>query len=170
MRHAVALCLAVCIGPIACGQDSQLYRVNIGNTVVLNALSSTQVQTHPLIPGNLNFFDSNWFVAVNSSAGASVTFEAAPFTNSTHNSYQRDVQLRLRRLRNIRGAGWAYDDRVDRTRIANGNNRAVVTMSTTRAGGANVSIRVRFFTGSDPQGTLAAGNYLTTVVGTITAN
>ena len=170
MRRAVALCLAVCISPIAFGQDSQLYRVSIGSSVVINALSPTQVRTHPMTAGNVQFFDSRWFVNVNSPAGASVTFEADPFTNSAHTTYQRDVQLRLRRLRNIRGAAWGFDDRVDRTRIASGNNRAVVTMSTDSAGAANVSIRVRFITGADPQGTLAAGNYLTTVVGTIAAN
>ena len=175
-RPAFAILIALGISPNACGQDARVYRVAIPNGLTLNALSSTQTSTHPLTATNLNFFNSNWFVNANNGAGANATFTAGPFVNLSDSSFRRDVHLRLRALDNnsiisqIFGIQWPwqYETRNDRTRYASGDNTARVSLNSTFAGSAQVSIRVRFITGDVDS--LAAGTYQTTVVGTITAN
>ena len=152
------------------GQTSQHYQLNIDPNTVLTCLSADQFQTHPSVEGNLDFFDSEWYMESNSSAGASVTFSAGPFINEDNPAYMRDSQMRLRRLRNRGAATWAFEDQVERTRYSNGKMNAVVKMSCTSAGRAFVGMRVRFFTETNPTARLPAGNYVTTVVGTISAN
>lgn len=150
--------------------QSQSYQLSINPQATLMSLSSDQFQNHPSVEGNLNFFDSEWYMESNTGAGASVTFAAGPFINQSNPAFVRDCQMRLRRLRNQGAATWAFDDRIERTRYSNGKNIAFTTMSSTGAGAATVSMRVRFFTETNPSGTLAAGSYVSTVTGTISAN
>lgn len=165
----VALIFVLASGNVN-GQTSQQYQLNIDPSTVLSCLSADQFQTHPGVAGNLDFFDSEWYLESNTPAGASVTFSAGPFVNQDNSAYMRDAQMRLRRLRNQGAATWAFDDQASRTRYANGNMDAVVRMSCTSAGRALVGMRVRFFTETNPAATLPAGSYVTTVVGTISAN
>ncbi|MFY9256034.1 MAG: hypothetical protein WAO83_21450 [Fuerstiella sp.] len=151
-------------------QTSQLFQVSIDPEATILSLSGDQFQNHPGVEGNLNFFESDWFVESNTSAGASVTFSAGPFVNQGNPAYRRDTSLRLRNLRNRPGASWAFDNQADRTRYSNGKLSAVVTMSSAGAGTARVGMRVRFLTELNPAGTLPAGSYVTTVTGTISAN
>ncbi len=163
-------CIAICCSSSAFAQTSQLYQVSINPQATIMSLSGDQFQNHSGAEGNLDFFASDWFVESNTSAGASATFTAGPFTNQSNSAYRRDVNLRLRNLRNTAGASWVFDNQADRTRYENGKTAAVVTMSSTGPGAATVGMRVRFITGLNPAGTLPGGSYVTTVTGTISAN
>lgn len=148
----------------------RVYSVTIPPVASIQALSPAQSMTHPMTRSNLSFFDSQWTLTCNTPGGATARFSAPVFENENDPGFQRDVQLRIQSLSAASGSGWAFTDRTDRSRYQSGNTTAIVSMASTNAGSATVNLRVRFLTENNPVDRLPAGNYSTTVVGTITAN
>ena len=155
--------------PVTFGQ-LRAYSLSVPPIASIQSQSSPQTLEHPLVRGNLNFFDSRWNVTCNMASGATVRFAAQTFQHESDVSRQRDVQLRIQSFSAATSAGWSLTNRTDRSRHSTGKSTAMVSMASDSPGAATVNLRVRFITGSNPAERLPAGQYSTIVVGTITAN
>ncbi|MBL8827907.1 MAG: hypothetical protein JNM18_13100 [Planctomycetaceae bacterium] len=88
--------------------------------------------------------------------------------NTTDNSFKRDAQIGLSLASNTGPASWTITQATDATDYGNNDGVATVQATSNGVGRANFNLAVTFVT--DTFGTFAAGNYETTVTGTVTAN
>lgn len=125
--------------------------------------------THDLSGNAQTFAPQDWNVRGNTARGVTVTFQTAtPFINTANRNFKRDARLSLAYANTVGPASWVVTSRADETNFATGKNMAVVSARSNHAGMATMKLTVTFLTGDTSS--LLAGNYTTTVTGTIAAN
>jgi hypothetical protein len=90
-----------------------------------------------------------------------------PFVNSTDNTFKRNAKLDLAVGSTAGPAAWTVGVATDTTNYAGDDGIAQVTASSNGVGRASMNLTVSFIGGEF--GDFAAGDYLTTVTGTIAA-
>lgn len=148
--------------------DDQLFTVEVPVVLTMTAPADAEI-THDTTNANQAFPAGTWTVECNGVDGATATFATATvFTHTTDNAYKRDVKLSLALGTADTGSGWAVTTPTDQTDRANTDPVAQVVAASTAAGNATLNLTVEFVDNS--YSTLAAGDYTTTVTGTLTAN
>ncbi len=148
--------------------DNQNFTVSVPERLAITA-PSAQTITHDETDDPQAFTAQSWLVEGNAINGVSVTFATATaFQNTTDISIERNVQLDLA-LGSVAGpATWSIDTATDTTDYSTSDGIAQVAASSDGAGTANLLVTVTFIT--ETFGLFAAGDYTTTVTGTVTAN
>lgn len=147
---------------------SQTYTVTVPTSIQISAPADATA-THDESDNDLAFSPAAWTVSGNASAGVGVSFATATaFVHTVDSSFKRDAQLDLAVGTTEGPASWSVSTASDVTDYANSNEIATVTASSDGVGLANFDLTVTFIT--DTFGTFAAGDYSTTVTGTVTAN
>ncbi len=147
---------------------SQNYSVIVPPSISIVA-PSNQVITHDLTDNNQTFPLQTWTVKGNLANGLNVSFATThAFTHSSDANSKRNAQLGLA-LASSQGAGrWTITKATDATNFASGDELAEVTAVSDGVGRANFNLSVTFVT--EEIGLFAAGDYSTTIVGTVSAN
>ena len=144
----------------------QTFQVVVPTRVSASTPSSAGL-TFDLAETNKVFPVQTWTVHGNAVAGVNVSFAAQSFINTSRPSVQRDAELQLE-IGDSHGPGaWA----VQVNRSASNFHYdipAVVTAQSTGLGRANLKLSVAFL--SDSQDMLASGDFIATVVGTVSGN
>jgi len=105
----------------------------------------------------------------NSNAGVNVSFATAnPFIHTTLPTFKRDAKLNLAVGTTQGPATWTVGVAQDQTNYLLNDGIAAVTATSTGVGRANLNLSVTFVT--EEFGVFAAGDYSTTVTGTVAAN
>ena len=159
-----------CLPSMASGQTtgSQTFKVVVPQSISIVAPSETSL-THDQTDSPQVFPVQTWLVKGNVSAGVNVKFIAAqPFTHTTDAASKRDVKLDLSVGAKQGPATWTVDVASDMTNHEASDQDAQVVASSNGVGRANLNLAVSFIGGEF--GVFAAGDYVTTVVGTIAAN
>jgi len=128
------------------------------------------IKVHDNTETDQQFGVQQWDVNCNSRRGATVDFQTLiAFRNGIlFPRSRRDARLDISLARSDARARWRITTATDETDYVNGDERATVSARSRRAGDATFNLNVTFIT--DDFSTLQAGNYITFVVGTITAN
>ncbi len=124
---------------------------------------------HDETNGDQVFRPQRWWVVSGRRRGATVTFATdQAFTHVQDASYKRDAHLDLRIGSSSRSARWRVTVASDQTNHATSDENAIVQAECDRAGWARLDLTVTFVT--DDQDSLAQGDYILNVTGTVTAN
>ena len=102
------------------------------------------------------------------SGGYTAQWTCEPFVHSTKSTLKVDARLAIRVIGSDGFANWTAALPGDQTDYASGDSNAAVAAESFAVGDGQVGLTVTFL--SNDYSTLAAGDYSTTVVGTITAN
>lgn len=177
---AFTLCAAMTCCSTSFGQtdtDTQEFTVTVPNVVDIAAPADRTIN-HPGNNNPLSFIPGgapidHWRVSCNTINGASVSIRTLQaFTHTVDSNYVRDAQLDMSlAYTDVDGVGspvWSLGVNSDITDYANLDGEAIVTASSSGPGRAQLALTVTFIT--DTYSTLLAGDYSTTVEGTITAN
>jgi len=166
-------CTAALIGfassdAMAQTSGSQTFKVIVPPSLSIVAPTSAVVITHNETDAPQAFPAQVWAVKGNMLNGVNVSFATAtPFVHSTNNTFQRNAKLDLA-LGTVQGtAAWVVGTASDVTNYVGNDGIAQVTASSNGVGRANFNLTVSFIT--EEYGLFAAGDYLTTVTGTIAA-
>jgi hypothetical protein len=148
--------------------DSQAFTVRVPQNISISAPSDVLIN-HDLTNADQAFGAQAWDVRGNTPSGVTVNFSVtSPFTNQTNNTFKRDARLSLVKGTTTGTANWTVTTATDQTNYTGSDNGATVTASSDGAGRANMLLTVTFVTGDI--GSVLAGDYVTTVTGTVTAN
>ncbi len=110
-----------------------------------------------------------WDISSNTSSGATVQFATEQsFHNLDDDSIRRDAQLNVSIVSQSRAGAWTVTKSEDATAHQIGEESASVQVRSALAGSAVIGLTVTFLQGNDLS--TPGGDYVTTVVGTITAN
>jgi len=102
-------------------------------------------------------------------AGVNVSFATGTaFVHTTDSTFKRDAQLGLAINSSTGPATWTVGAATDVTNYDASDEVATVTASSDGVGSANFDLDVTFIT--DTFGSFAAGDYETTVTGTVSSN
>lgn len=146
---------------------SQTFTVTVPQSISITAPSAA-VLTHDQTDAAQTFQPQTWVVRGNARNGVNVTFSTAqPFIHSEDNSFKRDARLTLALGTSQGPATWVLGTSTDTTDFGTGDGVATVTAGSNGVGRSNLSLTVAFLT--QDYGLVAAGNYVTTVTGTIAA-
>ena len=171
MRQFIRILAVVCSFAASSvgAQDSTDYTVVVPAAMSLEALRGPAVAVHPLTTANVVLTDSRWRARSSSPTGSTVVFQTDhSFWNQEDPAFKRDAIIRLTQLQGPPQGGWTINVAQDQTNYAGGDEVATVSMSSTAAGMQMVRMEVEFITGDLPS--LRTGDYLLTVIGTITQN
>ena len=148
-------------------QSTQSFKVVVPQSLSIVAPAAVTL-THNETDNPQAFPAQSWVVKGNVLAGVNVSFATAtPFVHSTDNTYKRNAKLDLA-LGTVQGpATWTVGTATDTTDYVANDGIAQVTASSNGVGRANFNLTVSFIT--EQYGVFAAGDYLTTVTGTIAA-
>ena len=147
---------------------SQGFTVVVPRSLTITAPSASTSLDHNLTATPQSFPAQMWAVRGNLRTGVVVNFTTmTPFVHTEDSNFKRNAKLDLA-VGSAQGpATWSVDKASDTTAFASGDNDAQVSVSSSGVGRADLNLTVSFLT--DDLGTLAEGNYATTVVGTIAA-
>lgn len=110
-----------------------------------------------------------WNISANSPAGATVQFVAEQsFHNLDEDVIRRDAQLNVSIVSQSSAAAWSVTQSQAVTAHQRGEESATVQVRSHQAGSAVIGLTVTFLPGEAPS--TPGGDYVTTVVGTITAH
>ena len=168
--NLLAIALIVSLSSVASAQTtgSQKYTVTVPTNISITAPVDATI-THDESDNDQAFPAQQWTVKGNTLAGVSVTFETdQAFTHTTDNSFKRDAKLDLSINTNSGPATWNISQASDQTDYDNSDEVASVQASSDGVGRATFDLAVSFLTGE--YGSFAAGDYETTVTGTVTSN
>jgi hypothetical protein len=168
LRSAIAAAL-VLSPSLAMAQTggSQGFTVIVPQSLKITAPSAVSI-THDQSDNPQEFPDQAWIVRGNVRNGVTVTFAtAAPFVNAVDSNFKRDAKLDLAVSSTQGPAAWQVDTASDTTDYAGNDNVAQVVASSNGVGRADLNLKVTFVT--EDFSLFAAGNYVTTVTGTIAA-
>ena len=148
-------------------QSSQVLKVVVPTSVSIVAPVAATI-THNETDAPQAFPSQVWTVKGNSLNGVNVSFATTtPFTHATDNTFKRNAKLDLAVGVTQGPAAWTVGVASDTTNYVNNDGVAQVTASSNGVGRANMNLTVSFIT--EEFGVFAAGDYLTTVTGTIAA-
>lgn len=167
VRSSVAL--ALLLGTTAWAQTaSQEFKVIVPESIGILAPGAVQV-THNQSDDPMGFPDQTWSVRGNSLRGVNVIFKVAtPFVHSTISTEKVDAKLDLSVVAMQGPATWTVTKATDKTNHLTNDLDATVEAKSNGVGRANMILKVSFL--SPEWGTYAAGDYVTTVVGTVALN
>jgi len=152
----------------AATSGSQVLTVIVPTNISIVAPTAATL-THDQTDNPQAFPTQNWVVRGNSNAGVNVSFATAnPFVHSTLPAFKRDAKLNLAVGTTQGPAAWTVGVAQDQTNYLLNDGIASVTATSTGVGRANLSLSVTFVT--EEFGVFAAGDYSTTVTGTVAAN
>ncbi|MCA9262048.1 MAG: hypothetical protein KDA61_22680 [Planctomycetales bacterium] len=168
-RISLALAFTLAMAASAHAQtDTQTFTMTVPATVTITAPSAATA-THDETDNDVAFSAQQWSVSGNGSAGVQVSFSTgSAFVNTTDGGYKRDVQLGVSVSATEGPATWTEDVASDTTDYGGGDEVATVVVSSDGVGNATVDLTVTFKTVN--YGTFLAGDYATTITGTITSN
>lgn len=163
-------CVAALSHPAANAQstDSQIFTVRVPQNISITAPSDLLIN-HDLSDADQAFAAQAWDVRGNTAAGVTVNFTVnTPFVHQTNNTFKRDAKLSLVKGTTSGPANWTVTSSTDQTNYAGSKNNATVTATSDGSGRANMLVSVSFITGD--VGSVLSGDYVTTVIGTVSAN
>lgn len=147
---------------------SQKYTVTVPTNISITAPADVAI-THDETDADQAFPAQQWTVKGNVLAGVSVSFSTGTaFTHTTDASFKRDAKLDLSVASNNGPGSWTVSQASDQTDYDNSDEVATVQAASDGVGRATFDLAVSFIT--EEFGTFAAGDYDTTVTGTVTAN
>ncbi len=147
---------------------SQKFTVTVPSAISITAPANTTL-THDESENNQPFPAQPWVVKGNSLAGVTVSLKTTqPFTHKVDPSSKRNAQIGLSVGSSVGAAAWTVTKATDVTDYATNKVEASVQASSNGFGRATLDVAVSFIT--DGFGTFAAGEYETTVTGTVTSN
>lgn len=158
---------------VLCGQglfaqstdtDSQVFTVVVGDAISITAPADVLIN-HNLTDNNQVFAEQPWNVFTSNPTGAAVTLDMGRFVLDTDSTFFRDASMALAMLSTDSTANWAVTTAAGTTA---GSGTASVAAGSTGPGSGQLGLTVTFI--ESDASTLAAGNYVATVVGTITNN
>lgn len=163
----VATLAAVPCAALAADPASQNFKVVVPDSISITAPAAVSI-THDQTDNPQAFPAQSWAVKGNLKGGVTVSFAtASPFVHSTDSSFKRNAKLNLA-LNNKQGpATWTVDVNQDQTDYVGNDPVAQVTANSNGVGRANFDLTVTFVT--EDFSLFAAGDYITTVTGTISA-
>ncbi|XZE53279.1 hypothetical protein SH139x_005014 [Planctomycetaceae bacterium SH139] len=171
IKHFVYSALFVIVANgslVAQTTDTQKFRVVVPANISISPPAEVEI-THDESESDQPFPQQQWLVKGNVLSGLSVSFATVtPFTHTTAPDFKRDARLNLAVAASLGPANWTVDQATDQTDYQASNLDAVVLASSDGVGRATFDLGVEFIT--DGFGSFAAGNYETTIVGTVTAN
>jgi hypothetical protein len=148
---------------------TMVYTVHVPPRMMIIAPSGIASVTHDGTEADQAFAAERWTVNQNSPAGAVVTFTTEyAFTSTLAPTLKRDARLDLALDSAQSASAWTVSIPTDQTNYASAAEVAKVQATSTAPGRAAFDLTVTFLTGDII--TLASGDYMTTVTGTITAN
>lgn len=146
---------------------TQTFTVVVPQSISITAPTAASL-THDESNNTLAFAPQAWVVRGNARNGVNVSFATATaFVNTSDSTFKRDAKLELGLGTTQGPATWAIGTASDTTDYTGGDQVAQVTASSNGVGRANLNLTVSFITGE--YGVFAAGDYVTTVTGTVTA-
>jgi hypothetical protein len=164
----VALSVVAPMSAMAQTSGTQNFTVNVPTSVSITAPAAASI-THDQTDNPQVFPTQAWVVKGNASTGLNVNFSTAqPFTHTVDNTFKRDCRLQLAVGTTQGPASWNVTTASDVSNYASGDNTALVAATSTGVGRANMNLTVSFIT--NEFGVFAAGDYTTTVTGTVAAN
>lgn len=149
--------------------DTQGFKVIVPASIDIVAPNDATI-THDETNNDQNFPAQGWLVKGNSPAGVSVSFSTTDTFKHTSGNFQRNAGLSLA-VDNTTTQGpavWTVGTATDQTNYASNDAVATVTASSNGIGRTMLQLTVRFIT--EEFGVFGAGDYNTTVTGTVTAN
>jgi hypothetical protein len=147
---------------------SQQLVVSVQEIVSITAPASASID-HDLTGNPQVFSPQDWLVRGNTARGVTVTFQTnGPFVNTANRNFRRDARLGLAFAGASGPAAWNVTIPADQSNFNTGKNTATVSARSNNPGSATMKLTVTFITGD--ASSLLAGNYVTTVTGTIAAN
>jgi hypothetical protein len=168
LAMALFAVVAVCARPATAQTSSQSFTLIAPPSISIVA-PSNQVITHDQSDKDQAFPVQSWSVKGNLDNGLNVSFmTSSAFTHTKNPNHKRNAQLGLA-LESTQGdAQWTVTKASATTDFATGNEKAAVTAVSNGVGRANFNLSVTFVT--EEFGLFAAGDYTTTIVGTVSAN
>ena len=171
MKKITSIAIAVVLLPASAAfaqTANQKFTVVVPSSISITAPSDVSIN-HDESDNDQSFPAQQWVVKGNTLAGVNVSFSTnQAFTHTTDNSFKRDAQLGLSLASNSGPATWSISQASDTTDYAGSDEVATVQASSDGVGSANFDLAVTFIT--DVFGSFAAGNYETTVTGTVSSN
>ncbi|MCU0713395.1 MAG: hypothetical protein MUC43_15145 [Pirellula sp.] len=167
LRSAIAAAF-VCSPSVMLAQTgSQGFSVSVPQSLSITAPTAVSL-THDQSDNPQAFPEQAWVVRGNVRTGVTVTFATAtPFVHTEDDTFKRNAKLELALGVRQGPATWRVDTLTDTTDFASNDNVAQVAASSNGVGRANLNLKVTFVT--EDFSLFAAGNYVTTVTGTIAA-
>jgi len=146
---------------------SQAYQVVVPSKVAITQPSDAIIE-HNETDADQDFPTQEWVITSSLLTGISVSFETeSAFTHTNEPSSKIDVQLNLDVASSNGPANWNVSDNEDSTNVAQSDENAKVSATSTGVGQAAFNLNVKLL--GDESG-VAAGNYEMSVVGTVVAN
>ena len=144
--------------------DSQQFTVVVGDAIDISAPAAVSIN-HNLADVDQPFSQQAWGVYTSNPTGAVVTMDMGRFIHSTDPTYFRDASMDLAVLSSDATAAWTVGTASDTT-VATGT--ASVGASSSGPGTGSLGLTVVFL--ETDASTLASGDYVSVVTGTITNN
>ena len=172
LRTSVSFALAIaatlfsstCLFAQATDTDTQQFTVVVGDAISITAPAGVSIN-HNMADVDQPFAQQAWNVYTSNSLGADVTLDMGRFFHTTDPSYFREGQLEVAVLSSDTTAGWTTGTASDDT-ISTGI--ASVDASSAGPGSGQLGVTVTFL--ETDASTLASGDYVAVVTGTITNN
>ena len=164
----VALVAFSTVDAFAQATASQTFTVRVPTNISITAPANILIN-HDETDNNQPFPQQGWVVKGNTLTGVTVSFATnQAFVHTTNATFKRNAKLDLALGATLGPATWNITQATDTTDYANNDGVASVQANSNGVGRANFNLAVTFIT--DGFGSFAAGDYVTTVTGTVTAN
>lgn len=170
IKLAIAALFVATTAGTAMGQTtaSQRYTVTVPSAISITAPANAAL-THDQSENDQPFPPQAWVVRGNSLAGVTATFSTTQaFRHTTEPTARRNAALNLGVNTSVGAASWTVTQPTDTTDFATNDGVATVQVTSNGFGRATMDLGVSFVT--DGFGTFPAGDYETTVTGTVTSN
>jgi hypothetical protein len=165
---AFAMLASVPCAALAATTGTQTFTVVVPESISIVAPNAVTI-THDKSDLAQKFPVQAWVVKGNIKKGVNVAFATAtPFVNTEDTSFKRDAKLELALNGKQGPASWTVEVPIDTSNYAGNKPGASVSAKSDGVGRANFDLTVSFIT--EDFNLFAAGDYTTTVTGTITAN
>ncbi len=146
---------------------SQTFTVVVPQNISITAPGAVTI-THDETDNNQSFAQQSWVVKGNIRNGVLVSFATgSAFVHTQDNTFQRNAKLDLAVGTTAGPATWTVTKATDQTDYATADGVASVEANSNGVGRAAFNLGVTFIT--EEFGLFAAGDYVTTVTGTVTA-
>lgn len=148
--------------------DRQTFLVSVPARLKIVAPAIDPVEQGEPVDGVIRFERQVWQVGANTHAGAVIVFQTeGAFQFVGDPTVQRDARLDLSVVSHQGPGQWIVTRASDATNYRQGADQAQVAVRSNQSGSAEIGLSVTFL--ADDEANLPGGDYVTTVVGTITA-
>lgn len=151
----------------AANNGNQTFTINVPASISIVAPNAASL-VHDESDNPQAFPAQTWTVRGNTINGVTVAFSTTqPFIHETDSNFKRNARLELAVASSQGPATWTVTTPADETNYVANDNVAQVAAESNGVGRASLNLTVKFIT--EEFGVFAAGNYSTTVTGTVTA-